>query len=134
MKSTKKQKETCAAINVCIKRRRECGSSPPLRALAGLTAEARNAGAKPNNKVTTRVSATPNPSTLQSAGRTSRAGWSGGLIIPTTTGADHHANNAPMVAARNATQALSTKTSCTRRHRPAPMETLSAISRDRAAA
>ena len=59
---------------------------------------------------------------------------SGGLIMPTTNGADHQANNAPMAAARNASQALSTRTSCTRRQRPAPIETRSAISRARAAA
>ena len=31
-------------MSACIKRRRECGSSPPFRALAGLTEEARKAG------------------------------------------------------------------------------------------
>ena len=56
------------------------------------------------------------------------------MILPTTNGADHHANNAPIAAASNASMALSTSTSCTSRHRPAPIETRSAISRARAAA
>ena len=43
-KCTTKQKATCTAISACIRRRRECGSSPPLSALTGLTEEARSAG------------------------------------------------------------------------------------------
>jgi hypothetical protein len=109
-------------------------ADPPLSALASLTAEARSAGARPNKSVTPRVSARPNPSTRQSAGRDSRAGLSGGLIRLTTNGADHHANNPPIAAARKASIALSTRTSCTSRHRPAPIKTRSAISRVRAAA
>ncbi len=133
-KCTTKQNATCRAISACIRRRRECGSSPPFIALAGLTPEARSAGARPNRNVTPSASARANPSTRQSAGRTKRAGLSGGLIMPTMNGADHHANNAPMEVARNASQALSTRTNCTRRHRPAPIEIRSAISRARAAA
>jgi hypothetical protein len=52
----------------------------------------------------------------------------------TTNGADHHANKTPTPAARHASQALSSSVSCTRRQRPAPMDTRSAISRDRVAA
>jgi len=54
--------------------------------------------------------------------------------MPTTIGADHHANNPPIVAANSATIALSTITICTSRQRPAPIETRNAISRARAAA
>jgi hypothetical protein len=57
-----------------------------------------------------------------------------GVNLLTTNGADHQANAPPITAARRASIALSTITSCTRRHRPAPMETRSAISRARAAA
>ena len=42
--------------SACIRRRRECGSSPPLSALAGFTGEARKAGDSPNRNVTPSVS------------------------------------------------------------------------------
>src|ERR1700722_3608209 len=100
-----------------MRRRRECGSSPPLSALAGLTVEARSAGAKPNRSVTPKASAMANPMPRQSAGSDRRSGLSGELILPTTNGADHHANNAPMAAARNASIGLSISTSCTSRPR-----------------
>src|SRR6266478_2786749 len=77
-------------------------------------------GSRPNRKVTPRVSA--KPKTRQSAGRNSRAGLSGGLILLTTNGAAHHANNAPSAKASMAIQPLSISASCTRRQRPAPME------------
>jgi hypothetical protein len=121
-------------MRACMRWRRACGSSPPLSALTGCTAEARSAGAKPKSSMTPTVSAKPNPTTRQSAGRNRRAGWSGGLIMLTTSGADHQANSPPMAAARKASQALCTRTSCTRLRRPAPMETRNAISRARAAA
>ena len=133
-KWTTKQKAICAAISACISRRRECGSSPPLSALTGLTAEARSAGSMPNRNVTPSASASAKPSTRQSAGSARRAGSFGGLIIPRIYGADHHANSAPRDVARKASQALSTRISCTKRHRPAPIDTRSAISRARAAA
>ena len=62
-KWTTKQKATCAAISTCIRRRRECGSSPPLSALTGLTEEARSAGSMPNRNVTQSASASAKPST-----------------------------------------------------------------------
>src|SRR6266446_10510799 len=96
-KRTRKQKATCKAIKACIKRRRECGSSPPLSVLTGLIAEARTAGSRPNRKVTPRVSTKAKAKTRQSAGRNSRAGLSGGLILLTTNGAAHHANNPPKI-------------------------------------
>ena len=132
--STRKQNATCTQISPCISRRRECGSSPPFNAIAGFTPEARSAGARPNSSVTPSVSASPKPSTRQSAGSDSRAGLSAGLIRLTTNGADHHANNPPAAPASSATVMLSTSTSCTSRHRPAPIDTRSAISRARAAA
>ena len=132
--STRKQNATCSAIIPCISRCRECGSSPPFRMLAGFTEEARSAGSNPKSRTTTRVSPIPKPSTRESAGRIIRAGLSGGLIMLTTNGADHHAKSAPLAAARKANSALSTSTICTSRQRPAPIETRSAISRARAAA
>ncbi len=93
-KCTITQKATCTATSACIRRRRECGSSPPLRALTGLTEEARSAGARPNRKVTMRASESAKPSTRRSAGSARRAGVSGELIMPRMNGADHQANNA----------------------------------------
>ena len=132
--STRKQKETWVATSACISRRRECGAEPPLSARAGFTADARSAGARPNRNITPTVRASPKARILQSAGSARRAGLSGGLILPTTNGADHHANHPPIIAARNASHALSTSTSCTNRHRPAPIATRRAISLARAAA
>src|SRR6266481_6731353 len=105
-KKHQKTNTTCTAINACIKRRFECGSSPPLSALTGLTDEARNAGANPKSKVTPSATAKPKPRTRQSAGSASRAGLSGGLIMLTTNGPDHHANNPPIAAASSASQTL----------------------------
>ncbi len=51
----------------------------------------------------------------------------------TTSGADRHANSAPRPAASTASIAFSTRSICTKRPRPAPMATRSAISRDRIA-
>ena len=72
--------------------------------------EQRSAGANPKSKVTPSATAKPNPKTRQSAGSTSRAGLSGGLIMLTTNGPDHHANNPPMAAASSASHALCTST------------------------
>src|SRR5580692_2382224 len=72
-----------------MRRRGECGSSPPLRAATGRTAEARRAGSKPSKRTTTIMSPKPKRSTRQSAGRASRAGLSGGLTRLSTKGADH---------------------------------------------
>jgi hypothetical protein len=106
-----KQNATCAATRAFIRRRRECGSSPPLSALAGFTDDARGAGARPNRMVTAKVRATANEVTRQSAGRMRRAGSSGGLIMPTTNGAAHHANRMPSAEAQAASKALSIRTS-----------------------
>ncbi len=132
-KSTSTQKATWAPINSRIMRDRRCGS-PPLSATAGFTPDARRAGASPNSIVTANARATPNPSTLQSAGRIRRAGLSGVPIISTIHGAAHQANPPPIQAAKNASHAHSTTINCTSRHRPAPIEIRSAISRWRAAA
>jgi hypothetical protein len=113
--STRKQNATCAAISACIRRRRECGSSPPLSALAGLTAEARSAGARPNSSVTPRVSARPNPSTRQSAGRIQAH-----RIVRRIDHADDERRGPPGEHAaergrQKPSHGASTSTSCTRR-------------------
>ena len=90
--------------------------------------------ANPNSSATASDRSNPNPSTRQSAGRISCTGLSGGLILLTTNGAAHHANASPRPAAIRPSMALSTMTIFTSRHRPAPIETRSAISRPRAAA
>jgi hypothetical protein len=68
--------------------------------------DARNAGRSPNKSVTASAMAIPKPRTRQSAGKNKRAGLSGGLIIPTTNGAAHHANKPPSPAASSARHAL----------------------------
>ena len=124
-----------AAISACISRRRECGSSPPFSALAGFTAEARSAGARPNRNVTPQ-----RQRQAESQHPPVRRKDQARRIVRRIDHAHHERRGPPREQSRrspsasNASQALSTSTSCTRRHRPAPIETRSAISRARAAA
>src|SRR5207247_11356925 len=76
------------ALHPCPTRR---SSDLPRRALTGLTAEARRAGVSPKRNTTAQANTREKAITRQSAGRTSRARYAGGLIIPTMMGADHHA-------------------------------------------
>ena len=128
------QKAICAASIVFIRRRCPCGFSPPRRAIAGFTPDARRAGASPKSRVTTNARLTLNASSRQPVTRISRTGSSGTRSMDTTIGADHQANNSPRAEAAAASMALSTSTSWISRHCPAPMETRRAISRERAAA
>ncbi len=127
------QKAICAATRDFISRPRECGSSPPFKALIGFTDDARSAGASPKRNVTATARAAPNSSARQSTVRMSRTGSSGGASIDATKGADHQENSAPSIEAAVASNALSTRSICTSRAFPAPIETRKAISRARAA-
>src|SRR5579871_2404985 len=76
-KRTTKQNATWSAIRQCIKRRRECGSSPPLSANTGFTDEVRRAGAAPNKRAATKARSNENAAVRQSAESVRCAGLSG---------------------------------------------------------
>jgi hypothetical protein len=131
---TAKQNAACRATRARIQRARECGLSPPLSTSAGRIAEARSAGATPKSKLTKRVRTAAHASVRPPIVRERRAGSSGGLTLARTSGADHCAKHQPTAEATIPMIAASTKTSWRRRHRLAPRETRSAISRLLAAA
>src|ERR1017187_9851173 len=71
---TTKQNAACRAMRARIQRARDCERSPPLSTSTGRIAEARSAGATPNNKLTPIVRTPANASARQSIARERRAG------------------------------------------------------------